>query len=144
MKGLRELFKKFEVDASIYGHAGDGNLHIMVFLDPTREEDVRKMVSLADTCYDLVLSLKGTISGEHGDGRLRTYYLRKQYPNLYPAMVEIKNLFDPKKILNPGCIIGGEKNPLNQHLKYASQDQGRMIGTFFDKEVVRTAIETCS
>jgi anaerobic glycerol-3-phosphate dehydrogenase C subunit len=142
--GLREIFRKVEVEASIYGHAGDGNLHLMVFLDLREDSEVKKMLELTDACYDLVLSLKGTISGEHGDGRLRTYYLRKQYPNLYPAMMEIKNLFDPKNILNPGCIVGGEKNPLNQHLKYVSQDLGRMRGTFFDKEVVRTAIETCS
>ena len=142
--GLRETFRKVEVEASIYGHAGDGNLHLMVFLDLRKDSEVKKMLELTDACYDLVLSLKGTISGEHGDGRLRTYYLRKQYPNLYPAMVEIKNLFDPKNILNPGCIVGGEKNPLNQHLKYESHDQGRMIGTLLDKEVVRTAIETCS
>lgn len=142
--GLREIFRTYEVEASIYGHAGDGNLHLMVFLDLRKESEVKKMLELTDACYDLVLSLKGTISGEHGDGRLRTYYLRKQYPNLYPAMVEIKNLFDPKNILNPGCIVGGEKNPLSQHLKYEAHGQGRMIGTFFDKEVVRTAIETCS
>ena len=142
--GLREIFRKAEVEASIYGHAGDGNLHLMVFLDLRKDSEVKKMLDLTDACYDLVFSLKGTISGEHGDGRLRTYYLRKQYPNLYPAMVEIKNLFDPKNILNPGCIVGGEKNPLNQHLKYESQDQRRLTGTFFDKEVVRTAIETCS
>jgi len=142
--GLREIFRKVEVEASIYGHAGDGNLHLMVFLDLRKDSEVKKMLELADACYDLVLSLKGTISGEHGDGRLRTYYLRKQYPNLYPAMAEIKNLFDPKNILNPGCIVGGEKNRLNQHLKYEAHSQGEMIGTFFDKEVVRTAIETCS
>lgn len=144
IKGLRELFKKFEVDASIYGHAGDGNLHLMVFLDLTQEEDVRKMVSLADACYDLVLSLKGTISGEHGDGRLRTFYLKKQYPKLYPAMVEIKKLFDPENIFNPGCIIGTGQNPLGQHLKFVREAQRGPGISLFDKEPVRTAIETCS
>jgi anaerobic glycerol-3-phosphate dehydrogenase C subunit len=144
MKGLRELFKKFEVDASIYGHAGDGNLHLMVFLDLTQEEDVRKMVSLADACYDLVLSLKGTISGEHGDGRLRTFYLKKQYPKLYPAMVEIKKLFDPENIFNPGCIIGTGQNPLGQHLKFVREAQRGPGISLFDKEPARTAIETCS
>ncbi len=142
--GLREIFKKYEVETSIYGHAGDGNLHVMVFLDLRKDSEVKKMVELTDACYGLVLSLKGTISGEHGDGRLRTYYLSKQYPNLYPAMVEIKNLFDPKNILNPGCIVGGEKNPLNQHLKYDFHHQVRSTGTLLDKEFVRIAIETCS
>jgi len=144
IKALRDLFKKFEVDASIYGHAGDGNLHLMVFLDLTREDEVKKMVSLAEACYDLVLTLKGTISGEHGDGRLRTYYLKKQYPNLYPAMVEIKKLFDPENILNPGCIVGGDHNPLSQHLKYGVKDRVPLPIGLFDKKPVREAIETCS
>ncbi len=141
IKGLRELFKRFEVDASIYGHAGDGNLHLMVFLDLTREDEVGKMVSLAEACYDLVLTLKGTISGEHGDGRLRTFYLKKQYPTLYPAMVEIKNLFDPQHIFNPGCIVGDDHNLLGQHLKFRGIDS--TVG-LFDSEPARTAIETCS
>jgi anaerobic glycerol-3-phosphate dehydrogenase C subunit len=144
MKGLRDLFKRFDVEASMYGHAGDGHLHLMVFLDLTKEDEVKKMVSLAEACYDLVLSLKGTISGEHGDGRLRTYYLRKQYPQLYPAMVEVKNLFDPQNTLNPGCIIGGDRNLLGQHLKYIGKREAIPFSGFFDTEFIRTAIETCS
>jgi anaerobic glycerol-3-phosphate dehydrogenase C subunit len=144
MKGLRELFKRFDVEASMYGHAGDGNLHLMVFLDLTREDEVKKMVSLAEACYDLVLTLKGTISGEHGDGRLRTYYLNKQYPNLYPAIVEVKNLFDPQNILNPGCIIGGDQNPLSQHLKYTGKSNAVQLSRLFDAESIRMAIEACS
>jgi len=144
IKGLRELFRKFGVEASIYGHAGDGNLHVMVFLDLAREDEVKKMVSLADACYDLVLSLKGTISGEHGDGRLRTYYLKKQYPKLYPAMVEVKNLFDPQNILNPGCIMGGNQNPLGQNLKYGGEARVTPLVGPLGRGPVREAIETCS
>ncbi len=144
IKGLRQLFKKYEVDASIYGHAGDGNPHIMVFLDLRREDEVEKMLALAEDCYDLVLSLKGTISGEHGDGRLRTYYLKKQYPKLHGAMAEVKDLFDPKHILNPGCIVGGEGNTLVQQLKYAVDYHLSRTGTIFDQEPIREAIETCS
>jgi anaerobic glycerol-3-phosphate dehydrogenase C subunit len=142
IKGLREIFKRYEVDASMYGHAGDGNLHIMVFLDLRLNDEVEKMVALAGACYDLVLSLKGTISGEHGDGRLRTYYLKKQYPQLYGAMVEVKGLFDPKIIFNPGCIIGGEGNPLDQNLKYGVDSYP--TGTVLDEEPTREAVEGCS
>jgi anaerobic glycerol-3-phosphate dehydrogenase C subunit len=144
IRGLRDLFRRFDVEASIYGHAGDGNLHLMVFLDLTREDEVKQMLSLAEACYDLVLSLKGTISGEHGDGRLRTYYLRKQYPRLYPAMAEVKHLFDPQNILNPGCIIGDDQNPLGQHLKYTAKSETVPLSHLFDTESIRTAIETCS
>ncbi len=144
IKGLRELFERYEVDASIYGHAGDGNPHIMVFLDLRRKNEVEKMVALTEACYDLVLTLKGTISGEHGDGRLRTYYLKKQYPQLYRAISEIKDLFDPKNILNPGCIVGGEANTLDQHLKYGVDDHIPHTGTIFDGDWMRGEIENCS
>ena len=145
LKGLREIFKREDVEASIYGHAGDGNLHIMVFLDLNRDEDVKKMVSLTEACYDLILNLKGTISGEHGDGRLRTHYVKRQYPTLFPAMVEVKRLFDPKNILNPGCIVGEEENLLTRDLKKNKAFEPVMLaGSTLGKESVRRDIEGCS
>jgi len=144
IKGLRELFTKYRLGAGIYGHAGDGNLHTMVFMNLKRQDQVDKMVSLADEVYDLVLNLKGTISGEHGDGKTRTYYLKKQYPELYPAFVEIKNLFDPANIFNPGVIVGGEENPLGQHLKHGVDYHIVPTGSLFDGKFFRTEVETCS
>lgn len=144
IKGLREIFRKQEVDAGIYGHAGDGNMHLMVFLDLRREEEVRKMVAIADAAYDLVLSLKGTISGEHGDGRLRTFYTKRQYPKLYPAFVEVKKLFDPDNILNPGTIVGGDENLLGQHLKFKKNEGKPPLENFLTRESVQNAIEACS
>ncbi len=142
IQGLREIFGRHEVEAGIYGHAGDGNMHLMVFLDLRQEEEVRKMISLADATYDLVLSLQGTISGEHGDGRLRTYYTRRQYPKLYAAFVEIKQLFDPDNILNPGSIVGGEQNPLGLDLKFKKgRDSGAEV---LARDSVKEAVEACS
>jgi len=141
--GLRRLFEKFEVEAGIYGHAGDGELHIMVFLDLRRPEEAARMTALAESCYDLVLSLKGTISGEHGDGRLRTQFLRKQYPKLYPAFGEVKNLFDPAGRLNPGIIVGGEDDLLGRDLK-AGPESPPGTGTVFDQAWLREEIEACS
>ena len=142
IQGLREIFRRHEVDAGIYGHAGDGNMHLMVFLDLRQEDEVRKMIFLADATYDLVLSLQGTISGEHGDGRLRTYYTRRQYPKLYPAFVEIKEILDPENILNPGSIVGGEQNPLGLDLKFKKGKDSRAAVPA--KDAVEEAIEACS
>lgn len=144
IKGLRDRFDKYGVGAGIYGHAGDGNLHSMVFMNLNRKDQVDKMVSLAEDVYDLVLHMKGTISGEHGDGRTRTFYLKKQYPNLYPAFVEIKTLFDPQNILNPGVIVGGPENALDQHLKYGVDYHIVPTGSMFDRESFRVEVETCS
>jgi anaerobic glycerol-3-phosphate dehydrogenase C subunit len=59
-------------------------------------------------------------------------------------MVEVKNLFDPQNILNPGCIIGGDQNPLGQHLKYIGKKEAIPFSAFFDAESIRAVIETCS
>jgi ferredoxin len=141
---LRALFDKFGLEAGIYGHAGDGNLHTMVFMDLKQPDQIDKMVSLAEDVYDLVLQLKGTISGEHGDGRTRTYYLKKQYPNLSQAFAEIKALFDPQKNLNPGVIVGSEKNPLAQHLKHGPDFLKVPTRSIFDREPLWLEVETCS
>jgi len=144
IKGLREIFSKYGVDAGIYGHAGDGNMHLMVFLDLRQEEEVKKMLAIADETYELVFSLKGTISGEHGDGRLRTYYTKKQYPKLYSAFEKIKKIFDPDNIFNPGSIVGGNDNPLSHYLKFKKTDDTSALSAILSKELVQEASGVCS
>ncbi|MDX9897137.1 MAG: anaerobic glycerol-3-phosphate dehydrogenase subunit C [Desulfofustis sp.] len=142
--GLRRLFDQFQVKAAIYGHAGDGNLHTMAILDTRQPEDVRTMLALSDAVCDLVLSLKGTVSGEHADGRLRSYYVKRQYPHLYEAMKEIKAAFDPDGLMNPGVIISGEENALGHDLKFGPDFALVSTGTSFDKLVYQEQIENCS
>lgn len=144
ISGLRALFEKFEIKAAIYGHAGDGNLHNMAILDLRQQEDVKKMLDLSDAVCDLVLSLGGTISGEHADGRLRTQYVVRQYPNLYNAMREIKVLFDPDNIMNPGVIISENDNLLGKDLKYGPDFTIVHSGTSFDAASLQEQIGNCS
>ena len=144
ISGLRGLFAKFNVKAAIYGHAGDGNLHTMAMLDLRQPEDVKTMLDLADAVYDLVLSLGGTVSGEHADGRLRTQYVARQYPNLYHAMLEIKALFDPYGILNPGIIISENDNLLGKNLKYGPDFTIVRTGTSFDATSLQEQVANCS
>ncbi len=144
ISGLRGLFDKFNVKAAIYGHAGDGNLHTMAILDLRQPEDVETMLELADAVFELVMSLKGTISGEHADGRLRTQYVARQYPNLYKAMLEIKELFDPDGIMNPGVIISQNDYLLGAHLKYGPDFSIVETGTSFDAASLQEQIVNCS
>lgn len=144
IEGLREIFGRHGVEAGIYGHAGDGNMHLMVFLDLRQEEEVRKMLAIADEAYGLVLSLKGTISGEHGDGRLRTHYTKRQYPKLYTAFEEIKKIFDPENIFNPGSIVGGEDNPLGRDLKFKYKDEKAALSAILTRDAVQDASSVCS
>lgn len=144
ISGLRGLFDKFGVKAAIYGHAGDGNLHNMAILDLRQQEDVDTMLKLADEVCDLVLSLKGTVSGEHADGRLRSFYLDRQYPHLFHAMKEIKFLFDPQNTMNPGVIIPGETNALGENLKYGPDFTVVQTNSAFDTAELYEQIENCS
>jgi anaerobic glycerol-3-phosphate dehydrogenase C subunit len=144
ISGLRALFEKFNVKAAIYGHAGDGNLHNMAILDLRQQEDVQTMLDLADAVCDLVLSLGGTISGEHADGRLRTQYVVRQYPNLYHAMREIKAVFDPDNIMNPGVIISENDQLLGNDLKYGPDFTIVPTGTSVDDAAHQEQISGCS
>lgn len=144
ISGLRALFEKFNVKAAIYGHAGDGNLHNMAILDLRQPEDVQTMLDLADAVCDLVLSLNGTVSGEHADGRLRTQYVVRQYPNLYHAMRQIKALFDPDGIMNPGVIISENDKLLGADLKYGPDFTIVQTGSSFDAANLQEQIENCS
>ena len=76
---LQNVLKEHQVTASLFGHAGHGQLHIRPFLDLANPSDVEKMQSLAADLYESVVDLKGTISGEHGDGLSRTWFVRKLY-----------------------------------------------------------------
>ena len=144
ISGLRELFNTFNIKAAIYGHAGNGNLHTMAILDLKQQEDVKIMLGLSDALCDLVLSLNGTISGEHADGRVRTHYVQRQYPHLYQAMKEIKSVFDPENLLNPGIIIADEANSLAKNLKYGPDFNISSTASIFDDLGLQEQIENCS
>lgn len=119
---LQNVLKTHHVTATLFGHAGHGQLHIRPFLDLTRPDDVRKMPHLAADLYREVFDVGGTISGEHGDGLSRTWFVRQQYGPLYEVFREVKRLFDPLHILNPGKVIAETPQPLTHHLRYSASD----------------------
>ncbi|HEV2972083.1 MAG TPA: anaerobic glycerol-3-phosphate dehydrogenase subunit C [Pirellulales bacterium] len=114
---MQNTLKKHQVTASLFGHVGHGQLHVRPFLDLTIADDVRKMEDLAADLYHEVFEVHGTISGEHGDGLSRTPFIRRQYGELYDVFAEVKQVFDPQGILNPGKIVGGDGQSLTRHLR---------------------------
>ncbi len=116
---LQNTLKRHQVTASLYGHVGHGQLHIRPFLDLTQPEDVRKLEGLAEDLYTEVFEIGGTISGEHGDGISRTPFVRRQYGPLYDVFREIKTIFDPLNILNPGKIVNDNASSVIENLRPA-------------------------
>jgi FAD/FMN-containing dehydrogenase/Fe-S oxidoreductase len=103
---VQELFQQHETTASYLIHAGTGQVHTRPFLDLGRPEDVAKLSAIAERVHTLALNLGGTVSTQHGTGLARTPWVARQYGALYPVLREIKAIFDPRGIFNPGKIIG--------------------------------------
>lgn len=101
-----EIFKKYNLNAAIWGHAGNANLHMQPFLDLSQVGDRQKVFKIIDDYYSMVINLGGSTSGEHSDGRLRAAYLPQLYgQELYGVFKKVKKIFDPYNILNPGVKI---------------------------------------
>ncbi|MEK7153326.1 MAG: FAD-linked oxidase C-terminal domain-containing protein, partial [Patescibacteria group bacterium] len=106
LEGIYGILARSHLHAAVWGHAGDAHLHIQPFLDLSQVGDRQKVFRLMDEYYSLVISLGGSIAGEHGEGRLRAPYLQKQSgPELYALFQKIKQIFDPYGTLNPGVKV---------------------------------------
>ena len=114
---LERILEKARLDAVVFGHAGDANVHVNPLV-PTPDSDWRVRVREAfEAVTELVAALGGTLSGEHGDGRLRAPALPRIWsPGWIRAFAEVKETLDPKRILNPGVILAqeGDGDPLDR------------------------------
>lgn len=106
LKNVYALFEKHNLSVAIWGHAGNANLHMQPFLDLSQVGDRQKAFRIIDEYYKMVISLGGSTSGEHNDGRLRAPYLRQLYgDDLYELFRQVKQACDPHNFLNPGVKI---------------------------------------
>lgn len=117
--------------AGVYAHASVGCLHVRPVINLKTEDGVRRFESIANASADLVLEFGGALSGEHGDGLVRSPFMRKMFgPVLYEAFRTIKRTFDPEGIFNPGKIV--DAGPLTAHLRYGAGYVTPMPVTYFD------------
>ncbi len=100
---LNAILGKYNLIYTIAGHPGDGNFHIIPLMNLSDDAQRAIIPKLSDEVYDLVLQYKGSITAEHNDGLIRTPYLEKMYgAEVYALFSEVKKIFDPKNIFNPG------------------------------------------
>jgi FAD/FMN-containing dehydrogenase len=116
VEGLRAASAELDVPLVIFGHAGDGHLHVNALVDTGWADLVPRLEALLARVTGLVLALGGTPSGEHGDGRLRASALAALYgPAVTALFTDVKRAFDPAGIFNPGVIL--PTGPALAHLK---------------------------
>ena len=102
---LTEVFRRHGTRGTWYAHASVGTLHVRPILD-MRRDGAAKMRAIAEEASALVRQYKGAYSGEHGDGLVRSEWVAWQFgPRLAHAFAEIKALFDPQRLMNPGKIV---------------------------------------
>jgi FAD/FMN-containing dehydrogenase/Fe-S oxidoreductase len=140
---LRSLLRRHELQAAIFGHAGDCNLHCNPLMNQKDPRDLRRMEAVAEEHVDLVIGLGGSLSGEHGDGRLRTPYLKRAYGPLTDVFAEVKRLFDPDGLFNPGIIVHDGSYGLTDDLRYGARYQRTPTATALDADLWQNEIEKC-
>jgi FAD/FMN-containing dehydrogenase/Fe-S oxidoreductase len=107
---LTEVFAKHGTRGTFYAHASVGCLHVRPVLNLRNEHGARQMRAIAEEACALVKEYKGSYSGEHGDGLVRSEWIEPIYgPRLTQAFAEIKRAFDPKGLMNPGKIVAAPK-----------------------------------
>ena len=105
IKFAEDEIQKTGLKAPMVGHVGDGNFHVTIVYDPTKENEYDYIREFSNKLIDKALELEGTITGEHGIGLQKKAYLKKEHPNTIPYMKLIKKTFDPNNIMNPGKIF---------------------------------------
>ncbi|RZN36326.1 MAG: FAD-binding oxidoreductase [Methanosarcinales archaeon] len=135
---LHKIFDEYNIISAIYGHAGSGNLHIRPMLNLNDPENIDLLPGLVDRVYDAVFRYNGTMTGEHGMGRLRTMFLEREWGKpIYDYMRQIKDMFDPQDLLNPDVMFSDREitDDIKYPTKYINQFEQPCVNCGYCKSV---------
>lgn len=149
LEQVREVLLEYDVDASVFGHAGQGVLHVKPFLNLKDERDRERLRAISEAVHGIVLELGGCLSGEHGDGRLRSAYLEEMYgETLYEAFQELKRAADPWDVFNPANVVPNSEGRLasvDENLRYEGYDPVAVESALdFGEGGLASTIEQCN
>lgn len=131
MADFMEMLKRYSLECVFHAHIGTGELHLRPLLNLKKSEHVALFREIARETALLVKKHRGSLSGEHGDGRLRGEFIPLMYGDfLYGIMREVKRVFDPNAVFNAQKII--DTPAMNSSLRYESDVEVKGYNTFFD------------
>jgi FAD/FMN-containing dehydrogenase/Fe-S oxidoreductase len=148
---VMEKCREESVDLILYAHASVGVLHARPALDLHKTTDIDKMRRIAEYAFSRCVFYGGAWAGEHGDGMVRGEFIPRFFgPQLYQAFRDVKKLFDPDNLLNPGKLI--DAPPLTSHLRYqvpgyqqnAAESEKRAWFQFREQGGLTLAVEQCN
>jgi FAD/FMN-containing dehydrogenase/Fe-S oxidoreductase len=141
-----QMLDKYGISCAYYAHIATGEMHLSPLLDLGNPDDVRIFHGLADGMAQIVKKYRGSLSGEHGDGRLRGEFVPLMLGrHNYNLLTELKNAWDPHNVFNPGKIT--DTPPITGNLRYSSGVRTRIPGMVFDfpeEKGFLYAVEKCS
>ncbi len=131
MEKFQAYLKSIGKEAGIYGHVGAGCIHVRPYIDLHHPDELVLMKKMMEDVSDLILQHHGALSGEHGDGIVRTWLNRKMFGDkIYQAFKELKAAFDPKNLMNPGKVVDGQ--PFLENLRLSPSTPMSKMDTFLD------------
>ena len=140
------LAERFGQQSVYHAHAGAGELHLRPMLNLRDPADFRQFRSICEASAQLVKKYRGSLSGEHGDGRVRAEFIPQVLgEDNYQLLRKIKSLWDPKNIFNPGKIV--DPLPMDSQLRYSPQQPLKQVATKFDfsaSDGILGAVEKCN
>jgi FAD/FMN-containing dehydrogenase/Fe-S oxidoreductase len=143
---LQGICRELDVPTTMYAHASVGVLHFRPRLDLHLPAHRDKMVSIANRAFELVCQYGGVFAGEHGDGLVRGEFIPRYFgPQLYEAFRQIKGLFDPGNLMNPGKIV--DTPSMTSHLRYGEAYRPAHVSTLFhyrEQGGFQPAVEQCN
>ncbi|PAU94316.1 FAD-binding oxidoreductase [Aliifodinibius salipaludis] len=143
---FQKILDKHETNCVFYAHASVGELHLRPVINLQKPEEIEKMKTMAGEIADLVRSYRGSLSGEHGDGRARAPYIEKVLgAEMMPLLKKVKQIWDPNGIFNPGKIT--DSKPMEQDLRYSPSYKKPNVDTHFNwrkEEGFADAVELCN
>ncbi|MEM3042631.1 MAG: FAD-linked oxidase C-terminal domain-containing protein [Thermoplasmata archaeon] len=102
IRGIQEIAKRNDITIATFGHVGDGNLHSTFIADVRKREEWNKIHKVGEELIELAVRLGGTVTAEHGTGRSKAPFIRRELGGAVEVMAAIKRARDPENILNPG------------------------------------------
>ena len=143
---FKQILDKYGTQSVYYAHASVGELHLRPILDIKTQEGLDKMKAIAEEVAELVKKYRGSLSGEHGDGRLRSHLIEKMVgPDVMRLLRKVKQIWDPDHILNRGKII--DPDPMDTDLRYSPAYQEIEVDTVFKWRTEKgfgPAVELCN
>ncbi|MGM0745756.1 MAG: FAD-binding and (Fe-S)-binding domain-containing protein, partial [Bacteroidota bacterium] len=146
LKEFREILKRHNTSCVFYAHASVGELHLRPVVDTMTEGGLKTLKSIAQEVADLVKKYRGSLSGEHGDGRARAPYIETVLgKEMMPLLRQVKELWDPGYRFNPGKIL--DPKPIDSDLRFSPDYKKPAVKTTFNWRVEKgfdSAVELCN